>query len=303
MRTAVVRLLGPLLAGPGLRLLRLSRRRLGLVLVYHAVAVRGGDPGLELVPAHALGAFERQLRHLAARYRVVDASDILDAVAARRGGERYPVAITFDDDLASHAALALPALERRGLHATFFLCGASLDGPSEFWWERLQRVFADDATRAGSIHEEAAVLARAPAPVRAEVLSALGDGGGSADAGTSAADVRALVAAGMPIGFHTLRHELLTRLDDAGLAAAVREGRAELETAAGARLESIAYPHGDKDDRVLAAAADAGFTAGFSVAGRPVRADDVPLSIPRIVPTHRSLGHFALQLLSELLER
>ena len=62
--------------------------------------------------------------------RIVRAEDLPAMVAARRRWHRFPVAITFDDDLASHVRLALPALTRLGVQATFFLTGATLEGPS-----------------------------------------------------------------------------------------------------------------------------------------------------------------------------
>ncbi|MDP9227052.1 MAG: hypothetical protein M3P18_25045 [Actinomycetota bacterium] len=88
-------------------LLRLSARRAGIALVYHGVALRTGDTNLELVAPHGVDIFEAEMRHLARTYRVVSAAELLDAVARRRRGERFPIAVTFDDDLASHVSLAL----------------------------------------------------------------------------------------------------------------------------------------------------------------------------------------------------
>ena len=78
--------------------LRLTARRRGLVLVYHAVGAANGNPARELVPPHGAASFEAHLRHLVWRYRVVAADDLLAAAAARRRGARFPVAVTFDDD-------------------------------------------------------------------------------------------------------------------------------------------------------------------------------------------------------------
>ena len=113
-------------------LLRSSGRRAGVVLVYHAVDERHGDPARELVPPHGIVLFEAQLRHLKAHYRLVRAEGLLSAVETRRRGERFPIAITFDDDLASHTRLAAPILSRLDVPATFFLCGACLERPFTF---------------------------------------------------------------------------------------------------------------------------------------------------------------------------
>jgi peptidoglycan/xylan/chitin deacetylase (PgdA/CDA1 family) len=298
-----VPLLGPLLAGLAVMFLRLSARRVGVVLLYHAVAERRGDPEHEIVAPHEARVFERQLRHLAAWYRVVDAREILTAVSARRRGGRFPVAVTFDDDLPSHARFALPALERAGVPATFFLCGASLDAPFEFWWERLQRVLdSGGADVRGTMHGQVEGFKRLTPGEREAATAELDAGPVPSDAGMRAGDVRAVVDAGMRIGFHTRGHDPLPGLDEPALARALRAGRAELE-ALGGPIDTIAYPHGAHDGRVRAAALAAGFRLGFSASGSRVSPETEPLAVPRIVPSHRSAGHLAVRLLREVLER
>ena len=122
-----------------------SGRRVGLVLAYHRVDDPPGDVERELVPAVGSACFRAQMRHLAARYEIVEAQEILSAASARRRGGKFPVAITFDDDLPTHARVAAPLLAQLGLPATFFLSGASLERPFQFWWERLQDAFDSGA--------------------------------------------------------------------------------------------------------------------------------------------------------------
>src|SRR5690349_17151971 len=69
---------------PLLQALLASNRRAGLILVYHDVADRDGDPRLELVPPISRVTFERHLRHLQSRYRLVELEDLPGAVANRR---------------------------------------------------------------------------------------------------------------------------------------------------------------------------------------------------------------------------
>src|SRR3954447_18286216 len=82
-------------------LARLSGRPVGVVIVYHALAERHGDPARQLVAPHGRAEFRAQLGHLAGRYRPVPASRIREETGRRGGGERIPVAVTFDDDLRS----------------------------------------------------------------------------------------------------------------------------------------------------------------------------------------------------------
>ena len=122
----------------GRGLSRRTKTRVGLALVYHRVAPEPAGRGDGLSPALAPSAFAAQLGHLRAEYRVVAPSELLDAVASRKREERFPIALTFDDDLASHVDVVAPALERDGLPAAFFLCGPSRAGDRSFWWQDLE---------------------------------------------------------------------------------------------------------------------------------------------------------------------
>jgi peptidoglycan/xylan/chitin deacetylase (PgdA/CDA1 family) len=280
---------------------RLSSSRAGVVLVYHRVGgAVSGDEDVEILPAVGRAEFERQLRELQRHYRVVPATQILAEVRSRRRGERFPVAITFDDDLPEHVRDALPALRDAGLTATFFLNGASLSGPHSFWWEDLQRA-VDGRLIEELPHVDArAALARSPRALlelsaaitrleperRAEVAGVLRAAVGRPppDAGLRADDVRSLTETGCSVGFHTLRHEVLPALSDGELARALRDGREDLEAAAGTPIEAVGYPYGKADDRVGVAARAAGFSAGFTSARGVVTPDTDPLLIPRTVP-------------------
>jgi peptidoglycan/xylan/chitin deacetylase (PgdA/CDA1 family) len=316
-RRAIARTIGLPLALLAGQVLRLSGRKLGVVVLYHGVGDPRGDPERELVPRHGTRLFEQQLRHLKARYRLVDAADLLAASRSRGRGQRFPAAVTFDDDLASHARVALPILVRLRVPATFFLSGASLSTPFAFWWERLEaaveggiddipsvvRGRSPDDTRRETIREMASRI-EAMRPEDRDVLASELDlrlGPCPTDAGMRAEDVGALVAGGMSIGFHTRRHDTLTLLGNGALDQAMQHGRQELEEVVGARIATIAYPHGRADGRVAVAAGRAGFVAGFTGAGRAVRETSEPLLVPRIVPYHRSVGQFALQLVLQLL--
>lgn len=313
---ALVRVFGHRLAFLIEWILRFSSRPAGVVVVYHRVGDPPGDPRAELVPALGTQLFEAQARHLGRRFRVVPPSNLLSAVSERRRGERFPAAITFDDDLRSHAEIALPILRRLELPAAFFISGTSLEEPVEYWWQRLQAVFdrgleLPAALRAsgGSMQNPATIhgvgrrIEAMTPEERDRVTSNLEAmvGPPAPDGGLQAADVRALVAAGYEIGFHTVRHDPLPSLDDEPLARALRDGRDRLEEAIGAAVTTIAYPHGKADARVGDAARAAGYDFGFTGAAEPVRPDSDPLLLGRINHSYRSVGHFALQLVRALL--
>jgi peptidoglycan/xylan/chitin deacetylase (PgdA/CDA1 family) len=317
----VLRWVGVPIAWAALWLLQRSNRKIGLALAYHGVREHPLPAGTVLLPDHDTGVFARQARYLGRHYRIVAASQLREAIGCRKRGDRFPLAITFDDDLPSHRLTSLPVLQRLGLTATFFVCGASLSEPFSFWWERLDRATAHDVDVAAEIPFLRAKLPRTRLPAtkttiqqigefikalplaeRDEIADQLGSAVGPdpAGAGMRASDIRVLRDAGFEIGFHTLRHAFLPALDDESLRDAMTEGRERLSAITGGPLTTISYPHGGVDDRVAAAAREAGFRYGFTMEADAITPADDSLRIGRIVPSFDSTGHLAARLVHAL---
>ncbi len=305
---------------------RLSTRRIGGALVYHRL-----DPGApswnETAPNLSLGVehFERHLRELTRGYHVVPASELLAAAGARRRGGRIPVAVTFDDDYRSHLERAAPALARRGLPAAFFVCGASFAGPHQFWWQRLERALETGAI--GVERLRARIPARDQQSVDTRTLSQIGAdiewmeladreqfsaeladlvGPDPPAAGLDSRQVGELADAGFEIGFHTRKHPNLSTLSGSEVREALRDGRDEVERAAGGRpISQFAYPGGKASAEVIAATREAGYATGFLTDARhPAGADTDPLAIKRLDPAWcREPGQLALALARMMVRR
>lgn len=294
---------------------RRSQRPVGIALVYHRVDVHPGVRAFELAPAVGRDAFRAELAYLQQRYEVVAPSALLAAARARARGERVPVALTFDDDTGSHINDVLPALDSAGVTAAFFVAGWSLHGDGRPWWERLQLAVDHGRIEPGDVqlseHDVAAALRREPGalsrlgraveelePEERRLLEqrlAYVTGDLPHDRGLDRAEL-ALLATRHEVGFHTRRHDRLTRLADDELACALTDGRDALAGVIGRPVDSIAYPHGDADERVVEAARRAGYTLGFAGRNRALTADDDRLLVPRLDPSHAWLGVFALTL-------
>jgi peptidoglycan/xylan/chitin deacetylase (PgdA/CDA1 family) len=262
------------------------------------------DPRDSFDPRLDPALLRAQVAHLARRYRLVPAGELRDASAARRRGEAFPVAITFDDDLLSHVTDALPALRDAGAPADFFLNASSLEGPHSFWWQRLQRAiergaaWPPPAEGARTVREAGQRIEELDPAARNELAERLlaTAGPDPDDAGLRADGVRRLAEAGFGIGFHTRRHHRLTGLGDAELRHELTDGRAELESLAGAALDTIAYPHGRADSRVAAAARAAGYRIGFTTAAQAVTPATDPLLLGRVEAPFRSVGELAARI-------
>jgi peptidoglycan/xylan/chitin deacetylase (PgdA/CDA1 family) len=266
------------------------------------------DPRESFDPRLDPALLRAQIAHLARRHRLVPASELPAAAAARRRGEPFPVAITFDDDLLSHVTDALPALRDAGAPATFFLNASSLERPFSFWWQRLQRAvergadWPPPAAGADSVRAAGQRVEALDPPARDVLAERLLDDAGPDpdDAGLRADGVKRLAEAGFEIGFHTRRHHRLTHLSGPDLEQELTNGRAELEALAGVPLRTIAYPHGRADARVAAAARAAGYRTGFTTAAAPVAPASDPLLLGRVEASFRSVGETAARIAAVL---
>jgi peptidoglycan/xylan/chitin deacetylase (PgdA/CDA1 family) len=237
--------------------------------VYHRVDRDRRAPGI--VPSIPEEVFRRHVETLADLGDVVGLREVLAGGPARR--PRF--ALTFDDDFRSHAETVLPSLRRAGVVGAFFLSGRALHGLGAYWFERLDAlvasVGASEAGRRIGAHARdgrgLAVACERDAAARGR-LEAL-DVDAPVDQ-LSARDTAELAAAGMTVGFHTLHHHELTRASNGDVSVALRDGRAELERAAGTAIDHFAYPHGKADARVAAAVAGAGFASAWTGVPRAV---------------------------------
>lgn len=137
------------------------------------------------------------------------------------------VAVTFDDGYRSVLELGLSVLGELGLPGTVFVVTDFVGCDEPMSWVGIER------WRGGEHERELRSL--------------------------SWEDARALVAAGWEIGSHTCSHPRLTELTDAALVHELADSRERLEDGLGAPCASLAYPYGDHDTRVVAAAGAAGY--------------------------------------------
>ena len=215
-----------------------------LMLCYHAVS-ETWPATLSVTPER----LEEQLAWLADEgYRGVTATEM---ASPRRRRERL-VAVTFDDAYRSVLERALPILDAAGMPGTLFVPTDFPDRPGPMAWPGI------DQWLDGPHRDELECL--------------------------TWEELRGLADAGWEIGSHTCSHPRLTQLDDAMLAAELRASRRTCEERLERPCRSIAYPYGDVDDRVVAAAGEAGYEVGVALPARWHRPE--PLRWPRVGVYH-----------------
>lgn len=186
--------------------------------------------------------FERQLDWLLGHgYRPMTFSDALLSP-----GEEKRVAITFDDAFRQVYRRVFPLLQERNVPATVF-------APTQFIGSEQPLSWSDMDSSA------------APAT---ELLP------------MSWRELYELAESGWEVGSHSNSHVKLGALSDEQVHEELRVSRDICEQHLSRPCRSVAYPFGDVDERVAAAASDAGFEAGAALARPPGKLD--VLMWPRI---------------------
>jgi peptidoglycan/xylan/chitin deacetylase (PgdA/CDA1 family) len=195
---------------------------------------------------------ERQLRLLVRRgWRGATFRD-----AVLRPPWRRTLAVTFDDAFLSVLELAQPIMAQLDLPGTVFAPTSFIDQRMPLMWQGIDHwATTPDAPELRSMSWE---------------------------------DLHRLLDQGWEVGSHTRTHPRLSKLDDEALEAELEGSRQELEQHLNDSCDSLAYPYGDVDQRVVAKARAAGYrcAAGLSSSLAPLG----PHRFPRVGIYHEDPG-------------
>ncbi len=306
------------LASPGGERARLT------VLIFHRVLARP-DP---LFPdeMHA-ERFDQLCGWIARWFRVLP----LDEAVCLRAQGRLParaLAITFDDGYADNHDVALPILRRHGLNATFFIATGYLDG-GRMWNDSLIEALRATSLSAldleplgvglgryalGSLDERRVAIQAILSVVkylepahRLEVVGRIAQLAGVTlpdDLMMSSDQLRAMRAAGMVIGAHTVNHPILLKLPAEGMRQEIRRSRDTLQQLLDEPVDLFAYPNGkpgvDYDQAAVDIVRAEGFAAAFSTVWGAVSRQSDDFQLPRFTPWDAGRSRFGLRLLRNL---
>ena len=304
-------------AGPGAKL---------SILIFHRVLAQT-DP---LFPSEAtVQSFDWQMALLKSLFNVLP---LPEAVSRLKAGSlpARAAAITFDDGYADNYTHALPILQKHGLHATFFIATAYLDGGRMFNDTVIESVRNTKLARLDlsdmqlGNHELGSTAAKKQAiqQILPKIKYLLPDEREAAAARVAAraevenlpndlmmttAQLKGLHAAGMEIGGHTHRHPILAKLDREAAQKEIATGKAMLEGLLGSRVSMFAYPNGKPGTDYLPEQAsivrELGFDAAVSTShGVSMRSAD-RFQLARFTPWDAKPTAYALRLMQNLATR
>jgi peptidoglycan/xylan/chitin deacetylase (PgdA/CDA1 family) len=226
---------------------RLSRRRLA-VLAFHDVPPESNFPS--------------QLELLARTYHPVSVHDVLSTL---RGASDLPdnaVLITFDDGDPTVLEHAAPLLQAQGIPAVAYVVTGFIGTDLAPWWIEASELAAHTSVPAAQLVRD---LKTIPDEARLRRLDQLRNtaGGRVARRQLTADEVRQLQAMGVAIGNHSHTHPLLDQCENPKIEREIQQAHDQLSQLLGAPPRTIAYPNGNVDERVVAAARRLGYELGL----------------------------------------
>lgn len=278
-----------------------------VILMYHRVYETSSDPwGLCVSPKH----FAEQLEFLSRNYQILSLHKLVRLIEDAQLPKRA-VVLTFDDGYSDNLWNAQPLLEKYETPATVFITSGSLDSPTEFWWDDLQRTLlqpktlperlklsvqdrlyewpitnSDDRQLAYmAIHN---ILQPLKPSDRNQVMSDLF---AWADMDSMARpDYRPLATTELiqlaqsefvDIGAHSVTHPLLAGMSQASQTAEIAGSRQELEVILGCPVDTFSYPYGNLASETVEIVKAAGFKIALTTDGKAVKVGANPFRLGR----------------------
>ena len=260
--------------------------------------------------------------------RAFNVIPLAQGLAGLKAGTLPPraLAITFDDGYQDNFTVALPVLQRFGMHATFFVASGFLDG-GRMWNDTvIESVRACTASRLDLDHlglgrhdlSSPASRRRAidtllpqikymPLIERTDCVQRIAEAADvhlPSDLMMRSAQLASLSDSGMEIGGHTRTHPILARLPDADALHEIKGGKADIESIIGKGISLFAYPNGKPGKDYLARHVDmvrsAGFQMAVSTAPGVARPGCDLFQVPRFTPWDKTATRFGLRLVSNM---
>lgn len=293
------------------------------ILIYHRVLARQ-DPIFPHEPT--VETFDAQMSCLKMVFNVLPLAE----AASRLQTGTLPAraaCITFDDGYADNVTMALPVLQKHGLHATFFIATAYLNGGRMFNDTVIEAIrnSRDNEIDLGALrlgrHDVGNSIAKRNAiskillkvkylPLNqredtvAELARIVTDIPPANDLMMTTAQLKILHASGMGTGGHTSHHPILAKLDDKAVSKEISDGKEFLEATLREKITLFAYPNGKPGTDYLpeqaAIVRGLGFDAAVSTQrGSAARTSDL-FQLPRFTPWQPDTSRYTLALLRNL---
>ena len=275
-----------------------------------------------------LTSFERLLDTVVSAFNVIPLEDAITALAHGKLPPRA-ACITFDDGYPSWLSGAVPALQKRGMHATFYITTGQYSG-RPLWHERIANAVRHCEADVLQLGHPAIVplpmttlqqrnfavlylersLKYLTLPAREDLLVNLEGLTGTTPEQVpvmAVSDLRTMHSMGFGIGAHTNDHPILVYCNEASARDEIGQVREELAGLIGAPVASFAYPNGhpfaDFSSKHVELVKQAGYTSAVTTQWGVATVGTSVFQIPRFTPWGNKALNIAWQVGRNLLTR
>lgn len=275
-----------------------------------------------------LQAFERLLDTVVGSFNVIPLEDALSALS---NGALPPrsACITFDDGYSSWLSGVVPALQKRGMHATFYITTGQYSG-RPLWHERIANAVRHCDADVLHLGHPAIIplpmttlqqrnfavlylersLKYLTLPAREDLLVNLEGLTGTTPEQVpvmAVSDLRTMHSMGFGIGAHTNDHPILVYCNEASARDEIGQVREELAGLIGGPVASFAYPNGhpfaDFSSKHVELVKQAGYTSAVTTQWGVATVGTSVFQIPRFTPWGNKALNIAWQVGRNLLTR
>jgi len=261
-----------------------------IVLMYHGVVP--DDFPIDCWTFVRQSRFRRQMEYLSRHFDVMSVSMALENVVKGTPRKRPVALVTFDDGYRNNYLWACPVMEDLALPFTVFAVTDFVDTKDLFWFDEVIVMIQSSGCTSLDLRDHGLGVFNLPGsdPVRrwdgiqglltelkkqgpgkrdkivAELSSRalVHDDVSMAFRVLGSSDLQAMVSKGLvEIGSHTGGHEILTDLDEEGIASTISRSARALRSLTGVPARYFSYPNGNHSRAIMGIVAQCGMQAAF----------------------------------------
>jgi peptidoglycan/xylan/chitin deacetylase (PgdA/CDA1 family) len=256
--------------------------------------------------------FDKCINHISKNYTVKTIEECLSQPEKDLKGDRPLACITFDDGFKDNLKYALPILEKYKCPASFYIVTSCVDSGLPTWQHLYQNLFENTQKQSLVIDSKAlgaeinkkfsgkeeriafgkelfTRLKTLPAfevdKILESIMQSFSDVPTPEGMIMTWADLKQLCSAGYTIGSHTHTHPFLpSMIDDTRLKHELVHSAERIKEVCGKLPQTIAYPLGITNEKVMKMAKEAGYKYGLTVEQRSYSpaTDTNLMAIPRV---------------------
>lgn len=256
--------------------------------------------------------FERQLNFIKRHFQVINSNSLTELIDKQLRPENPLCLITFDDGWLDNHMYAYPILNKLSLSALIFIATDYINSNKLFWQEAMGHGFKQlidmnshdsieflkkhDMNRIVDVDHELQIeiirnyireLKTLPYNqldnIMKEITTIVGKiNYGDYDKYLNWQQVKEMYNNGIEFGSHARSHKILTRLDDQSVYNELLQSKHIIEEVISDKVDTIAYPNGNYNDRIGELTKKSGYKLGFGTKHGYVMSNDDKFNLKRI---------------------